>query len=111
MLEVNATESENHSTVTIEFKAKSFGYDDLKFGSVHLSSESHTYLSQWTNKYAEIILYGWEERKGEVLQEWDLNGIHCKSVFVVIHPHHPSHLPYIIYTWLSELMMVQTHQK
>ena len=58
------------------------GFPVLSFQTIRLSCESHPYSSG--RNYAGFILYGLRESDGEVLEEWWLNGKHCKNAYLVI---------------------------
>ncbi len=57
-------------------------YQNLEFQTIRLSCESHQY--EPGKNYAGFILYGWENDSGDVLEDWHLNGKHCKSAYLVI---------------------------
>ena len=58
-------------------------YPDLLFKTIRLSCESHPYSSS-EKKYAGFVLYGWRDENDHVLDDWRLNGKHCKSAYFVI---------------------------
>ena len=67
---------------TIVVKSRSLADSpDLTFKTIRLSCESHPYRPG--RNYGGFILYGLES-DGTVLQDWWLNGKHCKSAYLVI---------------------------
>ena len=59
-------------------------HPDLVIQTIRLSCESHRYDPSKEHNYAGFILYAWENEHGEVLEDWRLNGKHCKSAYLVI---------------------------
>ena len=59
-------------------------HPDLEFQTIRLSCESHQYDPSKEHNYAGFILYAWENDCGKVLEDWHLNGKHCKSAYLVI---------------------------
>ena len=57
---------------------------DLVVQTIRLSCESHRYDPSKEHNYAGFILYGWENDDGVLLEDWRLNGKHCKSAYLVI---------------------------
>ena len=57
---------------------------DVKFKTIRLSCSSHTCGQQAMDAYAGFILYAWRDTHGRVLDDWWLNGKHCKSAYMVI---------------------------
>ena len=60
-------------------------YPDVTFKTIRLSCESNCY-SPKERDYAGFILYAWIDEDGRVLDDWWLNGKHCKSAYMVIQP-------------------------
>lgn len=58
-------------------------FRDLEFTTITLSLASHVYDPKKPN-YAGFILYGYYSDTGTVLDDWELNGIHCKSACLVV---------------------------
>ena len=65
------------------------GFPDLSFKTIRLSCESDPYMPG--KNYAGFILYGLK-RDGVVLQDWWLNGKHCKSAYLIIQQTDPDML-------------------
>ena len=69
---------------TIVVRSTSSKDSDLEFTTIRLSCESHAYNKKEEN-YAGFILYGWRQNgNGKVLQDWWLNGKHCRNAYLVI---------------------------
>ena len=66
---------------SIVIRPSASGFPVLSFQTIRLSCESHPYSSG--RSYAGFILYGLQS-DGEVLEEWWLNGKHCKNAYLVI---------------------------
>ncbi len=77
-------ETSKHVDRIIVESHKKPNYQNLEFRTIRLSCESHQYDPRKEHKYAGFILYGWENDCGEVLEDWHLNGKHCKSAYLVI---------------------------
>ena len=77
-----AATSYDGETITIE--SDKSDYRDLSFGTIRLSCESDPCTSSAKN-YAGFILYGCRDNeKGEMKDDWYLNGKHCKSAYLVV---------------------------
>lgn len=79
-LAARTTKSDDSETITvISSRSKD---PDLSFKTIRLSCGSHPYSSSEKN-YAGFILYGLQV-EGKMLQDWQLNGRHCKSAYLVV---------------------------
>lgn len=58
---------------------------DITFETIYFSSHSHVFSREGARRYAGFILYAWTDpHNGDVKDEWELNGIQCKSAYLVI---------------------------
>lgn len=76
-----AATTESYDSETITVTSSRSKDPDISFSTIRLSCESHLYESG--KNFAGFILYGLEV-EGKVLQDWRLNGKHCKSAYFVV---------------------------